>query len=102
MLRQLSLGSPRLEPSAAGLLPEEEYVRYAVGEDEAVVAAAAVGTADGEEGTRTATGRRSPFRSRRLTTCRKRALGLFQRSASVSSASKSIPNRWLTPTYKDT
>lgn len=101
MLRQLSLGSPRLEPSAAGLLPEEEYVRYAVGEDEAVGAAAA--TADGEEGTRTATGRRSPFRSRRLTTCRKRALGLFQRSASVSSASKSsIPNRWLTPTYKDT
>lgn len=98
MLRQLSLGSARLEP----LLPEEEYgIRLVVGEDEAVEAAAAAAV-EGEEGTRTATGRRSPFRSRRLTTCRKRALGLFQRSASVSSASKSIPNRWLTPTYKDT
>ncbi|KFB53494.1 hypothetical protein ZHAS_00021720 [Anopheles sinensis] len=31
-----------------------------------------------------ASGRKSPFRSRRLSVCRKRALGIFQRSASVS------------------
>uniref|UniRef100_A0A182IYM2 Uncharacterized protein n=1 Tax=Anopheles atroparvus TaxID=41427 RepID=A0A182IYM2_ANOAO len=31
-------------------------------------------------------GRKSPFRSRRLSVCRKRALGIFQRSASVSAA----------------
>lgn len=104
MLRQLSLGS-RLEPVATAgsgfqrLEAAPEMV--AVGEDEAAVVEAAEASSQQQLGG--GSGRRSPFRSRRLTTCRKRALGIFQRSASVSSASKSIPNRWLTPTYsKDT
>lgn len=112
MLRQLSLGS-RLEPSArsaalvatstgSGFQILETPEMVAVGEHEAAAEAEAFSQQQQHGGTATG-GRRSPFRSRRLTTCRKRALGIFQRSASVSSASKSIPNRWLTPTYsKDT
>lgn len=104
MLRQLSLGS-RLEPVATAgsgfQVLEAAPETVAVGEDEATaVVEAAEASSQQQLG---GGGRRSPFRSRRLTTCRKRALGIFQRSASVSSASKSIPKRWLTPTYsKDT
>lgn len=107
MLRQLSLGS-RLEPVATAgsgfQLLEAAPEMVAVGEDEAAsVVEAAEASSQQQLGGGGGSGRRSPFRSRRLTTCRKRALGIFQRSASVSSASKSIPNRWLTPTYsKDT
>uniref|UniRef100_A0A182UF05 Uncharacterized protein n=1 Tax=Anopheles melas TaxID=34690 RepID=A0A182UF05_9DIPT len=37
-------------------------------------------------------GRKSPFRSRRLSVCRKRALGIFQRSASVSASANATPS----------
>ncbi|XP_038118173.1 uncharacterized protein LOC119769510 [Culex quinquefasciatus] len=98
MLRQLSLGS-RLEPVATAgsgfqrLEAAPEMV--AVGEDEAAsVVEAAEASSQQQLGGGGGSGRRSPFRSRRLTTCRKRALGIFQRSASVSSARSTGTTPW--------